>query len=582
MTAFAVNAIMAAASKIFAQQGVIIAEKAAAVIDGDAFERLAETLDAEDPFYESTRLDLLRIKNDTSSAYLYTMTHVQGSTYRYIIDGSAPPEDTENFSALGDEEDTAGYDSAFKKCWKEKSTGFSGLHYEDGWGWMVSVYTPILNSRGVMVGIVGCDFDGTDVHEEIRNRTMQQIILGLCFTAAGLAIMFFFLKLIFSRLKTINSLLKEISDGEGDLTRRIKILHQDEIGELGKYFNKTLEKIKNLVVAIKDRTSSLFSIGNELAENMIQTAEAIREIGASIQNIKAQVKNQSASVTETNAAMEQVTLNIDRLNTNVEMQTASVSQSSSAVEEMLANIQSVTQTLIRNAENVRELTSASEVGRTGLEQVSRDIKEIAKESEGLLEINAVMENIASQTNLLSMNAAIEAAHAGDAGKGFAVVAGEIRKLAENSSKQSNTISVVLKKIKDSIDKITNSTNTVLGKFQAIDGRIKIVSDQEENIRNAMKEQGQGSQQILGAIGKLNELTQQVKDGSGRMLEGSKEVIGESENLDTVTQKLSGGVNDVVQSADQIISAVSRVNEVSRINKEHIDALVSEVAKFKVE
>jgi methyl-accepting chemotaxis protein len=110
-----------------------------------------------------------------------------------------------------------------------------------------------------------------------------------------------------------------------------------------------------------------------------------------------------------------------------------------------------------------------------------------------------MENIASQTNLLSMNAAIEAAHAGETGKGFAVVAGEIRKLAESSRLQSKTIGDVLKKIKASIDKITKSTENVLTKFEAMDSGVKTVVNQEENIRNAMEEQGQGSRQVLNSV-----------------------------------------------------------------------------------
>jgi methyl-accepting chemotaxis protein len=193
-----------------------------------------------------------------------------------------------------------------------------------------------------------------------------------------------------------------------------------------------------------------------------------------------------------------------------------------------------------------------------------------------------MENIASQTNLLSMNAAIEAAHAGESGKGFAVVAAEIRKLAENSSTQAKTISDVLKKIINSIDKITKSTATVLEKFQDIDSRIKIVSEQEASIRNSMEEQGEGSKQVLEAISKLNELTQKVKSGSGQMLEGSKEVIHESKNLESITQQLSGRMNEMATGAGNINTAVSRVNEISDLNKEHIDALVSEVSKFKVE
>jgi methyl-accepting chemotaxis protein len=249
---------------------------------------------------------------------------------------------------------------------------------------------------------------------------------------------------------------------------------------------------------------------------------------------------------------------------------------------MLANVQSVTQTLIRNAENVHELITVSDEGRTSLQKVSQDIQEIARESEGLLEINAVMQNIASQTNLLSMNAAIEAAHAGEAGKGFAVVADEIRKLAVNSGEQSKTISTVLKKIKTAIDTITVSTNTVLEKFQAIDDRVKTVSQQEANIRSAMEEQGQGSQQVLEAIGKLNELTQMVKQGSQEMFTGSKEVIQESNNLEKATGEITGGMNEMAAGADQINIAVNRVSEISIKNKEHIQTLFTEVSRFKTD
>ncbi|MDR0487100.1 MAG: methyl-accepting chemotaxis protein, partial [Treponema sp.] len=261
--------------------------------------------------------------------------------------------------------------------------------------------------------------------------------------------------------------LRDISEGEGDLTRSIAVSSKDEIGDLALYFNKTLDKIKNLVIIIKNEAASLYAIGNELAGNMTETAAAVNEITANIQSIKGRIMNQSASVTETHATMEQVVANINKLNGHVEDQSNNVSQAFSAIEQMAVNIHSVTATLIENTENVKTLKESSEVGRCGLQEVAADIQEIARESEGLMEINAVMKNIASQTNLLSMNAAIEAAHAGAAGRGFAVVADEIRKLAESSGEQSKTIGSVLKKIKNSIDIITHSTENVLNKFEAI-------------------------------------------------------------------------------------------------------------------
>ncbi|MDR3123488.1 MAG: methyl-accepting chemotaxis protein [Treponema sp.] len=395
-------------------------------------------------------------------------------------------------------------------------------------------------------------------------------------------IAFFLSARITGPIVTTTLTLKDISEGEGDLTRTVDVHSKDEIGDLARYFNATLEKIKNLIMAIKKQTVSLFDIGNELADNMTETASAINEITANIQSIKDRVINQSASVTETNATMEQITVNIDKLNDHVDRQSASVARSSSAIEEMLANIQSVAQTLVKNSANVKDLIDSSEAGRTGLQGVAEDIQEIARESEGLLEINAVMQNIASQTNLLSMNAAIEAAHAGEAGKGFAVVADEIRKLAENSGEQSKTISAVLKKIKDSIDKITKSTDGALKNFEAIDGGVSIVSDQEEQIRNAMEEQSAGSRQILEAVGQLQEATQLVKGSSAEMREGSRQVIQEGRNLELATQEITNGMNEMASGADQINVAVTRVNAISGDNKDGIDVLVREVAKFKVE
>jgi methyl-accepting chemotaxis protein len=123
---------------------------------------------------------------------------------------------------------------------------------------------------------------------------------------------------------------------------------------------------------------------------------------------------------------------------------------------------------------------------------------------------------------------------------------------------------------------------VLDKFEAIDTDINVVTDQEENIRNAMEEQGQGSKQILEAIAQLNDITRMVKNSSMEMLEGSKEVIQESKNLERVTEEITGGMNEMAIGSDQINIAVNQVNEISVKNRENIDLLVKEVSRFKVE
>ncbi|MFP3040400.1 methyl-accepting chemotaxis protein [Treponema primitia] len=416
---------------------------------------------------------------------------------------------------------------------------------------------------------------------DIRQMTLFTILIAAAFIIISAVIIYLVASGVTKPIVKISAMLKDISEGEGDLTKRLNVSSNDEIGAMAHFFNMTLDKIKNLVITIKDQASALSTIGTELATNMTETAAAVNQITSNIESIKGQVINQSASVTQTGSTMNQVTTNIDKLNNQVEDQSASVSQSSSAIEEMLANISSVTQTLIRNAENVQHLAESSHLGRNAVQTVSLDIQEIAKESMGLLQINAVMKDISAQTNLLSMNAAIEAAHAGTAGKGFAVVADEIRKLAESSFIQSKTISEVLVKIKEGIEKIVGSTNMALNKFETIDMEVKTVSDQTSNIKSAMEEQQTGSRQILEAIGQLNEITQMVKSGSIEMLEGSKEVISESENLGRVTQEISNGMSEMAAGATQINVAVHRVNEISVDNRDQINTLVAEVEKFKV-
>ena len=408
------------------------------------------------------------------------------------------------------------------------------------------------------------------------------IILAAIAIIVAVVVIYIVLDRTTAPIVKVSETLKDISEGEGDLTRTIPVGSKDEVGDLALYFNNTIQKIKALVLLIKKQAGVLSDIGTQLSSNMTETAAAINQITANIQSIKGRVINQSASVTETNATMEQVITNINKLNGHVENQSRNIAQAGSAIEEMVANISSVTNTLVSNATNVNQLKEASEVGRVGLQEVATDIQEISRESEGLLEINSVMENIASQTNLLSMNAAIEAAHAGEAGKGFAVVADEIRKLAESSSEQSKTIGTVLKKIAESIKKITTSTDNVLHKFEAIDSGVKTVSMQEENVRNAMEEQGQGSKQLLQSAGGLKEITLQVKTGSEEMLNGSQEVMHESQNLERVTQEITGGMNEMASGAEQVNVAVHNVNEMTLKNREAIDSLIKEVSRFKVE
>ncbi|MCL2042543.1 MAG: methyl-accepting chemotaxis protein [Treponema sp.] len=417
---------------------------------------------------------------------------------------------------------------------------------------------------------------------DILNSSMTVLFIVMLAGIAVIFIIFYlFISWLIKPLNIIMTTLGKITD-DWNLSRRLDIRRSDETGALADFINLTFGKICSLIKKIKTEAENLSNIGNDLAANMNLTAASMSKITVNVSNVKSRILNQSASVTETNSTMEQVIVNINKLNGNIEGQSNNINKASSAIEEMVVNISSVIETIVKNTGNVDSLKEASEIGRTGLNDVASDIQEISRESEGLLEINSVMENIASQTNLLSMNAAIEAAHAGEAGRGFAVVADEIRKLAVSSGEQSKTIGAVLKKIKSSIDKITRSTENVLNKFEAIDSNVKLVSVQEENIRTAMEEQGIGSKQILDGISEVKEITRDVNSGSNEMLQGAEEVINESKNLEKLTHEITLGVNEMATSAEHINMAVHHTNEISNRNRDAINVLIQEVSRFNIE
>jgi methyl-accepting chemotaxis protein len=368
---------------------------------------------------------------------------------------------------------------------------------------------------------------------------------------------------------------------QGDLTHEIHAESKDEIGDMVNLLNTTKEGIKDLVAGIKERTNALSDVGNELSSMTVESVAALEHIAGSSKSIQSRAKEQLDSTVKANTEVGGITEQIDKLSGSIELQASHIQRSSSAIEELAANIAAVTHTLGRNEQDMRNLAESSEKGRSGLFEVSQDLQDVARESEGLLEINAVMQNIASQTNLLSMNAAIEAAHAGEAGKGFAVVADEIRKLAESSSEQAAMVSAVLKKIKESLDKISGATQLVLSTFERIDTGVKTVSSQTDEIKNAMEEQEIGNREILSVVETLNTVTENVTDSSSRMRGNSTEIVSASRHLMALTNEVNNGVIEMTSSIEQISIATTRVQEIGLVNKHNIEGLMAEIEKFKV-
>ena len=388
-------------------------------------------------------------------------------------------------------------------------------------------------------------------------------------------------RVIVKPIRKVASALRNIAQGEGDLTVRLPVHGNDEITDLSEYFNETIEKIGTSIRQVGVNSDAMEEIGNELASNMTETASAVNEISANIDGVKQQAMTQAASVTETAATVEEIVRTIKQLNNSIETQAASVAQSSSSVEEMVANIASIGQTLGKTDDVIKSLTTATGDGKATLVTSNTVTQKIAEESGSLMEASSVIQHIASQTNLLAMNAAIEAAHAGEAGKGFAVVADEIRKLAEESSTQGKTITTTLKTLSGEIETLSSSSKTVEEKFNAIFNLAEQVKEMSDRLTEAMREQENGSKEVLTAIKSINTVTTEVQAGSEEMLKGGEGVAEEMQKLDSLTRVITESMNEMASGAIQINNAVQEVSEITQKNKRSIESLAIEVGKFKV-
>lgn len=361
----------------------------------------------------------------------------------------------------------------------------------------------------------------------------------------------------------------------------IFIARKDEIGDLAKAYDLMSKNIRGLLSSIIKEVTAVSNNQETLVANTTQTAASMNQITSITESINHRIINQAASVLETQGTISEITRNIEGLKNLIHEQSSSITESSASNEEMVANIQSVVRELKKNEEAIKFLTVSVESGDKQVDNVSKTITDITLRSDSLLDAISTIKNIAQQTSLLSMNAAIEAAHAGDAGAGFSVVASEIRKLAEESNAQSKVIATELKFFNTKIIEVEASSKQTQKQFIEIMNTLGKVSNQESIIKSAMDEQGIGSEQILLATKDIQDITSKVKDFSFQVLNGSKEIETEMRALSEVTEESKSAVGEITIGTNEINNAVQEISKAIQTSKESIGILFNEVNKFKI-
>ncbi len=413
-----------------------------------------------------------------------------------------------------------------------------------------------------------------------RFMTIFSLIISLAIIVITTLLLYFSMRTLLKPIYRIREFTKYLS--RGDFRHNLEVHSRDEMGELAHDINEIVLNLRRLIGDIVQSVKLLNSVSESLRINVDSTAQSARNIRDHADKTKDLVEDQAASVTETSAAVEQMTRNIESLNESIEKQTTSINQSSSAIEEMVSSINSVTNTTENASDTVEKLKEASNAGRIKLDKVNEIILNIAKQSENLIETNKIIANISSQTNLLAMNAAIEAAHAGESGKGFAVVADEIRNLAEQSAIQSKEIEKNLKGIKELIDSVVDSSGEAQKSFGVVQEHVDIVTRVIDEIKQSMVEQAEGSRQILEALKEMNDITSTVNTGSNEMKIGSEQILESITNLNRITQETQDNINDILESISEINQAIDNIGDLTNQNVEFTKDVNRSIEVFKIE
>ncbi len=436
---------------------------------------------------------------------------------------------------------------------------------------------PVPNLKHTITLIVS----DSQIFSAVKKAKTMILAFGI---AIGIVIYLFFitaLTIVLGRLKKVNETIDDFCNGEADLTVKLTVKRNDEVGSLVILMNRFIEKFRTIMATIKESETKLIQAGSTLTDEIQSSTATVAQMAENISHVNGQVKNQADSLHQSASAITQITSNIESLDKMIQTQSSSVVEASAAVEQMIGNIKSVDTSVAKMSDEFSTLEKDTKTGIEKNSSVNALIQQIANQSTSMVDANTMIQSIAAQTNLLAMNAAIEAAHAGEAGKGFSVVADEIRKLAETSAEQSNRIKKELNNIQDGISLAVSASSESEKAFQSVSARISSTGELITQIRGAMDEQQEGSQQIMIALRAMNDSTTEVHDAASEMDKGGQEILKNVAELQQSMDSINNAMTELDNGTSYVNDTVSKLKDVASSINESINDIRDEVGLFKV-
>lgn len=451
-------------------------------------------------------------------------------------------------------------------------------------GFPVGEVDPVGGTKeGWSVGEIHGAFEIISSLDAARATQRQAMIsiagISLALLAIMAGIVWFGVGRIVRPLSAYVTAFDKLSDG--DLTVSSEAVNRDEIGHLSDYFNRLVGNLNTMISGIQRVTDDTRQGSMDLASSSAQTAAAIEQMRANSEQMKKKMNTLDGEVASSKSAAEEVGHRLVGLNERIDNQAVAISESSTSIEEMSGNIRSIARVSEEKMKMAKELEQTSQQGEHDMEITRELMKRVAESADVMMNMIGVIDDIAAKTNLLAMNAAIEAAHAGDAGRGFAVVAEEIRNLAESSSRSAKDISNSLKETIENITTAEETTDKTGKVFEAMATMIRDVSASMEEMRYSTTELSEGSDQIVKALTSLVEITEDVQGASTEMSDQVAAITKSMETLRNISADSASGMAEMAEGIREVALAAQNVSDAGTVNSDSVRRLEEMVSRFTV-